>query len=611
MTKNNMTIKIGGEAGMGVESGGAGLAKALARGGLYIFGIQDYMSRIRGGHNFFQIRVSDRELYTHNDDVHLLIAFTKDCIERHCHEVVKDGAVIYDEALGYDASELTKLGLKACPIPLSRLATEIGGHRIMANTCALGATAGITGYDFARIQDIIETNFRQKGDETIKKNLGVAKAGYDWAYDKYAEGFEFKLEPVNADPATPSPVRSPQATDSRSESPRTGDGAKRRMVLHGNQAVGMGAIAAGCKFISAYPMTPATSIFEYITGKANKYGIVSKQTEDELAAILFAIGANHAGVRGMTCTSGGGFSLMVEALGLASITETPLVVAEVQRGGPSTGLPTRTEQPDLEFVINASHGETPRIVIAPATIEECFESGWRAFNLAEKYQCPVIILSDLFLSSQLRSIDKSHFDFSKVKIERGELLTDAQLDKIQDYKRHAITESGISPRAVPGHRNGVYVTTSDEHTEYGYAVEEADHRNKMMEKRMRKYDAILREMRAPDLYGDKDAEITFVCWGSTYGAVREAVDILKKKGIKANLLKFTDIWPFPEDKALPLLERAKRLVAVENNFTGQLANVIRRSTGIKMDNKILKYSGRPFSPEEIIANLKEEAKVHV
>lgn len=583
-----MTIKIGGEAGMGVESGGAGLVKALTRGGLYVFAFQDYMSRIRGGHNFFQIRVSTEELYSFTDDVHLLIAFTQDCIERHKKEVVKGGAIIYDEALGVDAASIAALGVTACPIPLSKLATEVGGHRIMANTCALGATAGITGYDFERIKDIIEFNFRKKGDAAVASNLAVAKAGYDAAHEKYAKDYQYKLEAINTNTA------------------------ERRMVLHGNQAIGLGAIAGGCKFISAYPMTPATSIFEYITSKANKYGIVSKQTEDELAAILFAIGANHAGVRAMTCTSGGGFDLMVEALGLAGMTETPLVIAEVQRAGPSTGLPTRTEQPDLESVIFASHGEAPRIVIAPSTLEECFEMGWRAFNLAEKYQCPVIILSDLYLSSQLRSVDKSRFDIANVPVDRGLLLTDKQLDGITDYKRHAFTESGISPRAIPGHPNGVYVTTSDEHTEYGYAVEEADSRNRMMEKRMRKYAEALKDMKAPELYGDKNAEITLICWGSPYGAVREAVDILRKNKIKANCLKFTDLWPFPADKARPFLEKAKRLIAVENNFTGQLANLIKRCTGLEVDSRILKYNGRPISPQDILSklNLKKKEAVH-
>ncbi len=587
MIKNNMTIKIGGEAGMGVESGGAGLTRALSRGGLHVFALQDYMSRIRGGHNFFQVRISTKELFTFTDDVHLLLAFTKDCIDRHKGEIVKGGAVLYDEALGYDQASIREHGIKACPVPFSKLATDIGGHRIMSNTCALGAAAGITGYDFERIKDVIETNFKKKGEEVIAKNLAVAKAGYDYVHEKYAKDFEFKLEPV--DTTVP----------------------KRRMVLHGNQAVALGAMAGGCKFISAYPMTPATSIFEYITAKANKYGIVSKQTEDEIAAVLFAIGANHAGVRAMTCTSGGGFSLMVEALGLSGITETPLVIAEVQRGGPSTGLPTRTEQPDLEFAISASQGEFPRIVIAPNTIEECFEMGWRAFNLAEKYQCPVIILSDLYLSSQLRSIDKNRFDFKNVKIDRGLLLTNEQVDRLTDYKRHAITDSGISPRAIPGHKNAVFVTTSDEHTEYGYAVEDADLRNKMMEKRMRKMDLAVQDMKAPELYGDANADITFIGWGSTYGAIREAVDRLRAKGQKVNFLKFTDLWPFPVEKVKPILEKAKFLVDVENNYTGQLASLIRKSTGIEMDTKILKYSGRPFSPEEIIANLKEEAKIHV
>lgn len=237
--------------------------------------------------------------------------------------------------------------------------------------------------------------------------------------------------------------------------------------------------------------------------------------------------------------------------------------------------------------------------------------GWRAFNLAEKYQCPVIILSDLYLSSQLRSIDKNRFDFKNVKIDRGLLLTNEQVDRLTDYKRHAITDSGISPRAIPGHKNAVFVTTSDEHTEYGYAVEDADLRNKMMEKRMRKMDLAVQDMKAPELYGDANADITFIGWGSTYGAIREAVDRLRAKGQKVNFLKFTDLWPFPVEKVKPILEKAKFLVDVENNYTGQLASLIRKSTGIEMDTKILKYSGRPFSPEEIIANLKEEAKIHV
>ncbi|MBI4352688.1 MAG: 2-oxoacid:acceptor oxidoreductase subunit alpha [Candidatus Omnitrophica bacterium] len=588
MITNDLTIKIGGEAGMGVESGGAGLVKALARGGLYVFGFQDYMSRVRGGHNFFQIRAAAREVFTFNEDVHLLLAFTEDCIDRHKHEVVRGGAILYDEALGCDSRSLEALGIKACPVPFSKIASEAGGAPVMANTCAIGAAAGITDYDFERIRDVIQENFGKKGEEMAAKNLAAAKAGYDYAKAHFAQGFEYKLRAV------------PLAKNDR------------RMLLNGNQALGLGAMAGGCKFIAAYPMTPATTIFEFITAKASQYGIVSKQTEDEIAAILFAIGASHAGARAMTCTSGGGFSLMVEALGLAAMTETPVVIAEVQRTGPSTGFPTRTEQPDLDFVIHASHGESPRIVIAPATIEDCFEAGWRAFNLAEKYQCPVIILSDLYLSSQIRSIDSAGLDFSKVRVDRGELLTEEALEGLSDYKRYLLTDSGISPRALPGHPNAVYVATSDEHSEQGYAIEEAEPRRKMMEKRMHKLELASKEdMREPECYGDADAELTLLCWGSVYGAVREVVDRLVKKGMKANLLKFTDLWPFPAEKVRPYLERAKHLVAVENNYTGQLANLIRRQTGIQVDGRILKYDGRPFSPEEIIANLKEEMKLHV
>lgn len=588
MITNNMTIKIGGEAGMGIESSGGGLMKALSRGGLHTFGFQDYMSRIRGGLNFYQIRISPEEIWTFTDEVHLLIAFTKECIDHYKHEIVKGGAVIYDESLGYDPAILEASGIKSCPCHLVKIATEVGGNRIMVNTCALGVTAGITGYDFGIIQEVLETAFRSKGAEVIQKNIAVAKAGYECAQTHCAKDFAYRLKAIDANPS------------------------KRRMVLHGNQAVALGALAGGCKFISAYPMTPGTSIFEYLTGKAKQYNLISKQTEDEIAALLFAIGAGHMGVRSMVSTSGGGFSLMVEALGLAGMTETPVVIAEVQRAGPSTGLPTRTEQSDLDFVISASQGESPRIVLAPGTIEECFECGWRAFNLAEKYQCPVIILSDLFLSSHLRPISKDRLDIKNVKIDRGALLTKSQLDQLTQYKRHAFTENGISPRAIPGHPNAVFATTSDEHTEEGYAVEEAEPRNRMMEKRMKKYQTMLeQDIRGPKLYGEERADITFVGWGSTYGSIREAVDWLGKKGVKANFLQFVDLWPFPAKKAQALLEKARYLVAVENNFSGQLAGLIRRHTGVKVHERILKYSGRPISPDEIIAHLRQEGKIHV
>jgi 2-oxoglutarate ferredoxin oxidoreductase subunit alpha len=352
-------------------------------------------------------------------------------------------------------------------------------------------------------------------------------------------------------------------------------------------------------------MTPGTPTFEWLTAHAAKYGIVSKHTEDELAAICMAIGANHAGVRGMTVTSGGGFSLMVEALGLAGMTETPLVAVNVQRVGPSTGMPTRTEQGDLLFMLHASQGEFPRIVLAPGTLEETFHTGWRAFNLAEKYQCPVIVLMDSFLANSLRTVERKDLDFESVEIDRGALLTDDELDQItESYKRYAITETGISPRAIPGHPNGVFMATSDEHTEDGH-IEDEDpvNRVRMVEKRSRKLVVAAKEMRAPALYGPEKADLTFVSWGSTYGPVRVAVDRINQGDSTANFLHFTDIWPFPEDKVLPLLESADRLVDVENNSTGQFATFLRAHTGIEVDHKILKFDGQPFSPEYILDRL--------
>lgn len=590
MRNIDLSIKIGGEAGMGVESGGAGLSKAFARAGFSIFSFQDIMSRIRGGHNFFQLRVSNEPLYSFSDETHILIAFTKECIEKHKHEVAEGGAILYDEKLEYDPAELVRRGVHACPIPLSKIAAEIGGSPLMANTCAISAAAGIAGLPYETLASVLRDNFGKKGGDLAEKNARVAEAGYEYGRSKLAFAFQHSI-------GTQAPNGAIQ----------------KKMVLNGNQALALGSMAGGCKFIAAYPMTPATSIFEYITAKASKYGIVSKQTEDEIAALLFAIGAAHAGARAMTTTSGGGFCLMVEALGLAAMTETPVVIVNVQRGGPSTGLPTRTEQPDLEFVVHSSHGESPRIVIAPATVEECFEAGWRAFNLAEKYQCPVIILSDLYLANQLSSVAWDRIDFSRVKIDRGMFIsTERELKNIVDYKRHGFSDSGISARVIPGMKEAVFMTTSDEHDEYGHAVEDSEPRSKMMEKRMKKMEVAAKmDMKAPEVYGDLDGEVTFVCWGSVYGAAREAVDRLKAGGRRAGLLKFTDLWPFPEEKAKPLLQKARHLVAVENNYTGQLSHLIRRCTGIDTPVKILKYDGRPFSPDQIIANLKEEAHAHV
>lgn len=577
MIKNDMTIKIGGEAGQGVASSGAGLAKTLSRGGLHLFSLQDYMSRIRGGHNFSQLKVSEKPLYAHSDEIHLLLALVPETIERHKDELVPGGGIIYDEDMEVDAEDLVDAGLKPFPVPLVNIAEQVGS-KIMTNTAALGAATGVTDYDLKYLNNVLEQSYKKKGHKVVDANQEVARKAYDYVQEHYAADFEFKLEPI--------------------ESPD-------RMVINGNHAFCLGAVMGGCRFISAYPMTPATSIIEWMSTHADRYGIVAKHTEDELAAILMAIGANHAGVRAMTSTSGGGFSLMVESLGLAGITETPLVAVDVQRVGPSTGMPTRSEQADLLFMLRASQGEFPRFVLAPGTPEEAFNVGWRAFNLAEKYQCPVIVLSDTFLANSLRTIEREDFGFEEVEIDRGELLTDEELDKMtEEYKRYALTKSGISPRAIPGHPNAVFMASSDEHTEDGH-IEDEDpvNRVQMADKRLRKMETMITEMRAPTQYGPADAETTFVCWGSSYGPVREAVDRFNQDGDKANLLHFTDIFPFPSEKAQPLLDAAKRLIDVESNATAQFATLLRTYADVNIDETILRYDGQPLSPDYILARV--------
>ena len=591
---NNLTFKMGGEAGQGVESSGAGFAKAIARSGLYVYGLQDYMSRIRGGHNFYEIRVSDRDVQASETSVHVLLPLDAMTVDEHLHEVVPGGAVIMDAPLKIDDNRLTERGLKPIRMPLGEIAAreasnnglsrEVG--KIMVNTASLGVAAGITELPFEYIEEVIVDNFGGKKGATIAEaNVAVARAAYDEGAREFGGDFEWKIA---AKPSKP------------------------RMLINGNQAIAYGAAAAGCRWISMYPMTPATSITEWLASHGKKLGVVVKQCEDEITAILMAIGAAHMGVRAMTATSGGGLSLMVEAVGLAAITETPLVVVDAQRGGPSTGLPTRTEQSDLQFVLHMSQGEFPRVVMAPGTIEECFLAGYRAFNFAEKYQCPVFILTDMNQSTASRAVDPERFDLDAVKIDRGELLTDQQLDALTEpYLRHKLTESGISPRAVPGHPNAVIMTTSDEHYENGQAVEDAEPRVAQMEKRMRKLDLAARDIRPPLLEGPEDADLTLVGWGTTYGPIHEARVLLEGEGMKVNHLHYHDMWPFPAARTEAVLSSAKRVIDVENNYTGQLALVIRMLTGINIPEKILKYDGRPFAGDEIAEKVRERTMAHV
>jgi len=565
-----MNFMIGGEAGQGVQSIGFLLSKAFARGGHHIFADQDYESRIRGGHSFFRVRVKDKPVYAVVEPVDMLLALNKETIDLHLKELTPKGIIIYDG----EKIKLTNSDSKLFSVPLEKLAEEAGG-KIMSNTVALGAALGLIKYDFELLVKLLREHFGHKGD-IAEANVKAAKAGFDYAGKEFTGDFSHHLSPI-------------------------GDG--KRLLLNGTDAVSLGALAAGCKFVSAYPMTPTTPIMEYIASKSKDFNVVVVHAEDEIAAMNMAVGAGYAGVRAMTATSGSGFCLMVEGLGLAGITETPIVVIEGQRPGPAVGLPTRTEQGDLEFILYAHHGEFPRSVLTPATIEDCFWQTAKAFNLAEKYQTPAIVIIDHHLATAYNTVEIP--DISKITIERGEIFTDAMGDPAQ-YKRHQVTASGVSPRALPGLGKALVVTDCDEHSEEGHLTESAEDRTQQVSKRLRKMDGLRNEIAPPRRYGPKNAATTLIGWGSTYGALSETVDILRGDKVDINLVHFNEIWPFPADAAVEALSTAKKVYDVESNATAQFAHILRAETGKKVDGKILRFDGRPITPAFIIERMRKE-----
>ncbi len=582
---NDVTVLIGGAAGQGVESGGAGLALAAARAGLHVFANSDVRSRIRGGDNFNQIRLTHRRVYSHSLKADLFVALTSESVTAHAGDLAEGAGVVLPEGIELGDLATIRPDLVPMRLPLMKVAKD-EGNRLMLNTGALAAAAAIVGVPLDAILGVITRNFSRKGTEMVESNVRVAEVAYAIAHREYASTFPHRITP----PAVPEQL----------------------LLMNGNQAFALGALAGGCRFIAAYPMTPATTIIEWLAARPAEYGVVCKHTEDEISAVCMAIGASFSGARAMTATSGGGFCLMVEAMGMAGMTEVPVVIVNAQRGGPSTGLPTRTEQSDLLFAIHAGQGEFPRIVLAPANVEECFEAGWRAFNLAEQYQCPVVVMTDTFLASSLTTVESSAIDFRNVTICRGETLDGDGHDQTDGpYERFHVTESGVSPRALPGDPGRVVRASSDEHDEVGHITEESENRLRMMQKRMRKLETARAEMRAPKLIGPPDAEVTLVCWGSTVGACREAAALLNAKGMSASVLAFGDLWPLPMEAARDAIEGARHAVVVEQNYTAQLAKLLRMEAGVDIRTAINRYDGRPLSPEEIMHAVLEEVGVGV
>ena len=548
------------------------LAKVFSRTGYHVFTHQDYESRIRGGHNFFQIRFSDNPVTASRDKTDILVALDKESIQLHEKELTEHGQIIYDSAVLKQKYENPHF----LDVPFIDLAVKHSGNKIMANTVAVGAVLGMLGMKLDILAKIIEDTFEKKGADIIKGNINAAKVGYDFAQEKCLR-CNFIVKEARG---------------------------KTFMLINGIESIGVGAINSGCRFYSAYPMTPSTGIMNYLAGKEKEYGIIVEQAEDEIAAINMALGASFAGVRAMTGTSGGGFALMVEGLSLAAMTETPIVIALGQRPGPATGLPTRTEQGDLQFALYTAHGEFPRVIFAPGTPEQAFYLTNKAFDIAEKYQIPVIILFDQYLADSQWTFEG--FDLSRIKYVDYRLRGDA-FKNLSEYKRHAFTETGVSPLGIPGDSKHLVVTDSDEHDEEGHIVEDSETRIKMVQKRLfKKLSLIQQEIEPPTFYGDSSPEIVIVGWGSTYGVLKETVDKLSKNK-KIAMLHFSEIYPFPLPAAplpyLTLLNEAKLTICIENNATGQFARLLRSETGYEFKHKINKYDGRPFTVENLIEQI--------
>lgn len=579
MKKNALRWKIGGAAGYGIMAAGLVFGKTCMRGGLQVFDYTEYPSLIRGGHNTYHIRVDDHDVSAHDDRVDLLVALNTDTLLLHRDELEPGAGIIYDSAVVTMPLDEYKIkGFRLFPVPLTTIAKE-KGDLVMQNTVAIGASFALVKYPFHILEQVILDTFSGKKNEAVARmNVVSAKAGYDFIESTYASNdFPFHLEPTAENPD--------------------------RVLITGNEAIALGAIAAGCKFYVAYPMSPSSSILHTMAAYAEKFGIVVKHAEDEIGVVNMAIGASWAGVRSMLATSGGGFSLMVESLGLAGITETPLVMINAQRPGPATGLPTWSEQADLRFTIHAAQGEFPRFVLTPGDVEECFFAAGQAFNLAEKYQTPVIILLDKYLSECHTSV--APFDTSRITIDRGEILTERDLNGKKEFKRYAVTDSGISPRVFPGTLGGVHLANNDEHDEFGYSDESSENRTTQVEKRFRKLAGVADKLPQPRLYGDEHADVTLVGWGSTKGPIREAMHMLEGSGITVNHLHLMHVYPLPTKAISRVLDAAKKTIIVENNATGQLFGLIREWTGKEADAKMLKFDGRPFHPREIAESVKK------
>ncbi len=580
MRINNVTLKAGGEAGTGIATIGAIFAKIMQRSGLYVFATNDYPSLIRGGHNTITIRASKDPISALDGPADILIALDLLTIKEHAAGLAENGAIIFDSSkIKEDSIKTARPDLLLFPVPLSQIAKDAGGE-LFFNNVAVGATLALLGMGVAPLKSIIEQAFSRKGQEVVDKNLKASQGGFDHLKASLSSPFSIQIQPR----AIP----------------------ERTLLLNGNDALCIGAIRAGARFVAEYPMSPSSSVLHWMAAHAVKYNLVVKHTEDEISAINHLCGAGFAGVRALNATSGGGFSLMAEALGNAGIAEIPIVIVNVQRCGPSTGLPTYTEQADLQFTLHASQGEFPRIVCMPGDPEEAFYEAVNVFNMAELVQTPAIMLMDKYVSES--SVTVPYFDISKTGVQRGKLQSDAQMDAAVGFKRHEITPDGISPRCLPGQKNGIHVCSSYEHDETGYTSEEATMRIAQIDKRERKMAQIQPQIYQPAFYGDPKSPFLLVSWGSTKGAVLEALHLLARENVPIRFMHIKYAFPFASETIRAALQSSSKVLICEGNSEAQMRSLIREKTGMLIQNTYLRYDGRPFEPADIAAKVRELLK---
>jgi 2-oxoglutarate ferredoxin oxidoreductase subunit alpha len=576
------TLLFGGEAGYGVMSAGAMTAKGATRNGLWTMVVNEYPSLIKGGLNTCLVRIGEKPLTSYEEELDFLGALSQPAFDLNADKVKAGGILLFDAKTVIPNRNLVRDGVVLLPVELLQTLTK-DSAKVMANSALLGGFCALSGFPKEIITAVMTNEFHN--EEIRAQNIEILESAY-----------EMVSKIVMETPVFPIPLNRLSKES--------------KMLINGNEAIAMGALQAGCRFSAGYPMTPGSSVLTYLAEQGPRYGLVFKQAEDEIAAINMLIGAAFAGARSLGSTSGGGFALMTEALGFAAQAEVPIVLVNAQRGGPSTGLPTRTAQADLNFVLHASQGEFPRIIVAPGDVEECFYETFRIFNLTERYQVPGIILTDKYLADS--SVSTPFFATEELVIDRGKLATDAELIQ-QPYLRYKITEDGVSPRAVPGQAGGRHIATSYTHGEDGfyssgnreYAGLEPEITKAMLDKWYSKVPLMVEQLPGIKLYGPETADLTVIAWGSTKGAVMEAMQAANALGLVVNFLQILYIAPFPAAAVEKVLGQVKRSLLVEGNKTAQLGGLIRANTGYKANDVYLKYDSRPFTPAVILAKIKE------